>query len=115
MYKIIPVSPVAGIVDAESPESALEGFAWAMDDDMNTYFKAVPVIVEEAGDNQYFGIVRWCDVDIANKLVEMGIEPTQDHISSVRCECENNHHFTDTMVEAGWMSIENAIAASGIG
>lgn len=47
MYKIIPALPVAGIVDAESSESAIEGFAWAMDSDMNVYFKAVPATEKE--------------------------------------------------------------------
>ena len=54
MYKIIPISPVAGVVDAESPESALEGFAWAMDSDMNVYFKAVPATEKEA---EEFGVI----------------------------------------------------------
>lgn len=42
LYKIIPASPVASIIDAESPESAIVDFACVMDLDMNTYFKAVP-------------------------------------------------------------------------
>ena len=53
MYKIIPVSQVADIVDAESPESALEDFAFAMDSDMNRYFKAVPATDKEAKDYGY--------------------------------------------------------------
>ena len=55
MYKIIPVSPVAGIVDAESPECAIEGFAWAMDSDMNVYFKAVPATEKEAEEFGFIG------------------------------------------------------------
>lgn len=55
LYKIIAVSPVAAIIDAESPESAVEGFAFAMDSDMNTYFKAVPASPEEVND---FGVLR---------------------------------------------------------
>lgn len=43
LYRIVPVQPVAAEIYAESPESALEGFAWAMDSDMGAYFKAVPV------------------------------------------------------------------------
>jgi hypothetical protein len=62
----------------------------------------------------WFGIVRWCEDDIAAKLEEMGIEPTQGKIDEVRCRIENNHHFTDTMIEAGWMMIEYTIQESGI-
>ena len=56
--------------------------------------------------DEWFGIVRWCDDDIAAKLVELGAEPTDDNISAVRTACENNHYFTDTMIEAGWYMIE---------
>lgn len=59
--------------------------------------------------NEWFGIVRWCNEDIAVKLAEMGFEPTEENIDAVRCRCENNHHFTDTMIEAGWMMIESVI------
>lgn len=47
LYKIIPASPVASIIDAESPESAIVDFACVMDLDMNTYFKAVPATEED--------------------------------------------------------------------
>lgn len=59
--------------------------------------------------NEYFGIVRWCNDDIAAKLEDMGIEASEENIAAVRCACENNHHFTDTMIEAGWMAIEYTI------
>ena len=54
LYKIIPVSPIVGVIDAESSEDAIEGFAWAMDSDMNVYFKAVPATENEVAE---FGIV----------------------------------------------------------
>jgi len=42
LYKIVPKKPIASIIDAESPDSAIDAFAWSMDDDMNIYFEAVP-------------------------------------------------------------------------
>lgn len=48
MYKIIPNQPIAAVIDAESAESAMDGFAWAMDSDMNAYFRAVPATENEA-------------------------------------------------------------------
>lgn len=55
LYKIIPLYPAAAVIDAESPEAAMDGFAWAMDSDMNTYFKAVPATEIEA---EEFGVIR---------------------------------------------------------
>ena len=63
---------------------------------------------------KWFGIVRWCDDDIAAKLEEMGIEPTDDNVAAVRTLCENDHHFTDGMIEAGWYAIANAIHEAGL-
>lgn len=40
-YYIVPNNDIAMEIDAETPEQALEGFAWGMDSDMNAYFKAV--------------------------------------------------------------------------
>lgn len=59
--------------------------------------------------NDWFGIVRWCDEDIAAKLEDMGLEPSEDNIRTVRCYLENGHQLTDAMIEAGWMVIECAI------
>ena len=57
----------------------------------------------------WFGVVRWCNGDIAVKLEEMGILANDDNIQAVRCACENNHHFTDGMIEAWWAAIEEAV------
>lgn len=40
-YFIIPQNDITMEIYAETPEQALEGFAWDMDSDMNAYFKAV--------------------------------------------------------------------------
>lgn len=56
--------------------------------------------------NDWFGVVRWCDDDIVCLLKDMCIEPTEDNVAKVRCACENNHYFTDSMIEAGWNTME---------
>ena len=58
---------------------------------------------------KWFGVVRWCDDDIAEKLREMDVEPTPTHIAVVRSFCENGHCLEDTMIEAGWNTIEYLI------
>lgn len=40
-YFIIPQNDITMEIYAETPEQALEDFAWDMDSDMNAYFKAV--------------------------------------------------------------------------
>jgi len=59
--------------------------------------------------NKWFGMVRWCNDDIAGKLEDMGIEASEENIAAVRKNCENNKYFRDTMIEAGWDMIEEAI------
>lgn len=58
---------------------------------------------------KWFGMVRWCDDDIAEKLQEMDIEPTPAHIAAVRSLCEDHHYFTDAMIETGWSVMEYLI------
>ena len=58
---------------------------------------------------KWFGLVRWCDDDIAEKLREMDIDPTPAHIAAVRSLCEDGHCLEDTMIEAGWNTIEYLI------
>lgn len=60
-------------------------------------------------DDDWFGVVRWCNQDIEQMLIKNGIEPTDELVSAVRTECENNHHFTDGMIEAGLAAIEKEI------
>lgn len=55
---------------------------------------------------KWFGVVGWCDDDIACLLNNKGIDDSEDNIAAVRVACENNHHFTDTMIEAGWETLE---------
>lgn len=57
----------------------------------------------------YFGIVRWHDDDIECALRSAGYEPTQERVDAVRAACENNHHFTDGMIEAGWYAIDEVV------
>lgn len=39
----------------------------------------------------------------------MDIEPTSANITAVRSLCEDNHYFTDAMIEAGWSAMEYLI------
>lgn len=59
----------------------------------------------------WFGVVRWCNGDIISQLETMGIAASDDNVNAVRCACENNHHFTDGMIEAGWESLSETIAS----
>ena len=52
-----------------------------------------------------FGIVKWTNADLGGALEENGVAPTEYNIATLRDECENNHHFTDGMIEAGWNTI----------
>jgi hypothetical protein len=64
-------------------------------------------------DNKWFGVVRWTNENIASALVDMGYAPTETNVLEVRVACENDHHFTDRMVEAGWDAINNIIMNLG--
>lgn len=46
LFRIAPTADTAAVIDAETAESAMDGFAWSMDSDMNTYFKAIPYAKE---------------------------------------------------------------------
>lgn len=59
--------------------------------------------------DDWFGIVRWCNDDLVVAMGEDGIEVTQDNIDALRIACENDHHFTDRMIEAGWDTIHYMI------
>lgn len=56
----------------------------------------------------YFGVVRWCDEDIKSALEGRGVEATEELVGEIRNRCEH-HHFTDSMIEAGWNTIEYII------
>lgn len=60
--------------------------------------------------NECFGIVKWNNEDLACALVDSGIDATQENVDKLRCICENNHHFTDGMIEAGWEMIHYLIS-----
>lgn len=57
----------------------------------------------------YFGIVKWTNADLAEALEENNIPATEENIATLRDECENNHHFTEPMIAAGWDTINNYI------
>ena len=65
---------------------------------------------EEPPKEKSFGVVKWNKYDLAGALEENGIPATEKNIALLRDECENNHHFTDRMIEAGWDTINDYIS-----
>jgi hypothetical protein len=59
--------------------------------------------------DEWFGIVRWCEDDIHEALINNGYEPTEEAIRLIRKNCEH-HYFKDAMVETGWDYINAYIA-----
>lgn len=55
----------------------------------------------------WWGIVRWCDEDVENALELGEIEPTKENVAKVRNMIER--HITDFMIECGWEMIYDAI------
>ena len=54
-----------------------------------------------------FGKVVWTEEDIRNYIEDEDGELPQDEefIDEVLTRCMNDHHFTDSMIEAGWETI----------
>ena len=52
-------------------------------------------------DEDWFGIVRWCDEDIKHSLEEYGYQDCPENVAMIRNKCEH-HRFTDGMIETGW-------------
>jgi len=67
-----------------------------------------PVSEDTVSRQEWFGIVRWCEEDIADALDRHGIPATQSNIDEIRVRCEH-HFFTDAMIETGWSVIESFI------
>lgn len=57
---------------------------------------------------KWWGIVRWCDEDIAARLQEEGIKSTEHNINIVLNEVDD--YICDRMCEVGWEVIDQAIA-----
>lgn len=60
---------------------------------------------------KWFGIVRWCDEDIAGALKERGFEANDYNIGMIRELC-SHHSFKDQMISAGWDYINSMIEDS---
>ncbi len=60
--------------------------------------------------DKYFGEVKWSDRDLEEALEERGIRATKEIVSNLRSMIEIDHHFTDSIVAAGWEAINNKIA-----
>lgn len=59
-------------------------------------------------DNEWFGVVRWCNDDIHDRLLDNDLPTTPEAIALIRRECEH-HFFTDYMIDAGWHMIDSYI------
>ena len=59
--------------------------------------------------NEWFGIVRWCNEDIASALEDKGIKATEENVNKIRKALENSHWFIDFMIEQGWQYIYETI------
>lgn len=59
--------------------------------------------------DKYFGEVKWSDRDLEEALEERGIRATKEIVSNLRSMIEIDHHFTDSIVAAGWEAINNKI------
>lgn len=60
-------------------------------------------------DGEWFGVVRWHNNDIHDRLQERGFPATEEAIALIRRECEH-HFFTDAMIDAGWHMIDSYIS-----
>lgn len=62
----------------------------------------------ETDDTEWFGIVRWCDEDIANELELLSYPRTPEAVSIVKADLVN-HWFTDHCIGAGFEYIDSII------
>lgn len=63
----------------------------------------------DISNHKWFGVVRWCDDDIKNALIDNGYSDTEENISIIRKKCEH-HCFQDAMIETGWNYIHAYIS-----
>ena len=59
-------------------------------------------------EDEWFGIVRWCEDDIRAALIDRGFKPTKEAIALVRFSMENGG-FDGHQIEAGWDYIDSII------
>lgn len=64
--------------------------------------------LEIKDDNDWFGLVRWCEEDLEEALKEQGYPVTENNVSKLHSLCER-HFFTDCMIERGWDYIYDQI------
>lgn len=58
--------------------------------------------------NNYFGIVRWCEEDVADAIETQGFEPTEENVKAVMAEFSEAALQT-TMIQAGWDYLYNLV------
>jgi len=93
----------------QSGDASYDGWLFYDSNGLSVFPEDLDGDVRDDREDKWFGIVRWCNEDIACKMVCMGITPTKKSILEVRDFCEKNKSFNDTMCKAGWDMIETAI------
>lgn len=101
------VSPIENVIDSNDPVADQEVMAWWIHGSERD--STIIAVVQPVPHNDWFGIVRWNNADLEGALEECGIPSTRDNVDELRTACENNHHFTDQMIAAGWDTIHNII------
>lgn len=92
----------SGEIEFTGEDDAHWRFIW----DGNEWFEQDGRIVYD--DPCAFGHVIWNRADIEAYIDEDDKFPADaDFVDEVLTRCQNNHHFTDGMIEAGWQSIAN--------
>jgi len=56
-----------------------------------------------------FGVVRWCEDDIRDKLEDMDITATPELVAKIKKRMKHHLAFSDLMIEHGWCIMEGII------
>ena len=85
-----------------------DGNAWV--DEFATLQECLDWLIDaqEEEPEEWFGMVRWCNADLANALEVKELDPTAANIGLLRNALEH-HVFTDMMIERGWEVIYQMI------
>lgn len=58
---------------------------------------------------EWFGIVRWCEEDLKSALEENGFPVTDKNVAELYNRLQH-HSFTDCMIATGWDFINDTIS-----
>jgi hypothetical protein len=79
-----------------------------IEDDDFEYDGICLTVVLEDDEDDWFGIVRWCEDDLKAALEDQGYPVTENNIAKLYGLC-SHHRFTDHMIEAGWEYMYSSI------